>query len=234
MALSNNWLGFYAFKQPNSLNDSTSAGRNITTGGSGGSANIGDGHPDDCWNTGSSGFLQRTTTSDFTFPSNAPFSFCMFFKNPTGTTQRALFSKRGVSTQMEYSVLILTSRALEVKLFTNSSNFKTWTTASSVIPNTDTWHHIGISFDGTNIKVYLDAVEVGTTVTTNGTFTGMVTGTNPLVIGAQLTSNYLNGRVDSIGIRSSTTTLEEFQQLYNGGNGVNYPFGSTQGLMAFF
>lgn len=79
-----------------------------------------------------------------------------------------------------FEVNELSNRAIEIKLFSDSSNYVTYTSEVNVIPNKP--HSIVISYDATKLlnkmTVYISARETEITTTTTGTFTHMCRGTS--------------------------------------------------------
>ncbi len=73
----------------------------------------------------------------------------------------------------------------------------------------DTWHHVAGTYDGSNMRVYIDGVESGS-LSFNRTIT---TNNDPLGIGYSKISgnsdNYLAGKVDDVGIYNSALSAEE-------------------------
>lgn len=75
------------------------------------------------------------------------------------------------------------------------------------------WHHIAGTYDGTNLKLYLDGKEVASV---SSTF-GMVSGPNPVGIGADLTYDAQNpnvpatfkGIIDNVRIYNKALSLDE-------------------------
>lgn len=77
----------------------------------------------------------------------------------------------------------------------------------------DKWHHIAGTFDGTNLKLYLDGEEVASAASTFG----IVSGPNPVGIGADLTYDAQNpnvpatfkGVIDNVRIYDKALSKEE-------------------------
>lgn len=83
------------------------------------------------------------------------------------------------------------------------------------------WHQCAVTYDGTTIRTYVDAVAGGSAaeaLSTSGT---------ALFIGAQSAAVFnVNGSMDEIGIWNRVLTTSEISQLYNSGKGLQYPFNS--------
>lgn len=105
---------------------------------------------------------------------------------------------------------------VRVGVATDSATY-TWT------PSTTTWYHVAGTYDGTTMRLYVNATEVATASSTgNGTIDA---GYGPQfgfgVFGA---AEYMDGRVDETGLWSRALTGSEITELYNSGTGTTYPF----------
>lgn len=84
--------------------------------------------------------------------------------------------------------------------------------------STNTWYHVGFTYDGVDINAYINDVEVATT-----TYTGNFP-TGNLAIGQErsISGRYFDGEIDEVGIWNRALTSAEITQLYNGGTGITY------------
>ena len=94
---------------------------------------------------------------------------------------------------------------------------------SGIAPSIDTWYHVVLTFDGTTAKLYVDDVE-----TDSGTGAGTLSN-NDISIGRREGSNnqYINGKVDEVGIWDRALTSDEVSYLYAEGSPDSiqqYPF----------
>lgn len=102
---------------------------------------------------------------------------------------------------------------------------------------TGTWFHIVFTYAGTGTgtgKLYVNGVLQGTTLTSTAT-TG--TGIGPeFAIGLRKSdgSNPFSGKIDEFGFWGRELTAAEASDLYNGGNGLSYPFTARGNFIAFF
>jgi len=92
------------------------------------------------------------------------------------------------------------------------------------------WTHFVITYDGlkdyTHVKIYINS-ELHTTYDLSvGTYTGMSnTASDPISLGRWQTGDYLSGNLDEIGVwKNRVLTEAEVSTLYNGGDGLAYPF----------
>lgn len=82
------------------------------------------------------------------------------------------------------------------------------------------WHHFVFTYDGTNLKLYVDnGTAITGTNTGNGTIT-VVTGFELAIFNASYAPT--NGLVDEVGFWSRALTSAEVTELYNGGAGLSY------------
>lgn len=94
--------------------------------------------------------------------------------------------------------------------------------------NTNAWVMCTITYDGTNIKVYVN----GTLENTGASYSGNLTGSTGVIGANDGVGNNWTGSLDEIGIWSRTLTSTEITALYRSGNGIQYPFILTQILNA--
>lgn len=115
-------------------------------------------------------------------------------------------------------------RTVIIQYVTNGTTRISYTHSITV----NTWHHLAVSSDDTTAKLYYDGVYRGTGAA--GTIAGLTT-----QVGADgAGSNHLDGRVDSLyfwsrvltdgNVSINETAGGEIAELYNIGNGVDYPF----------
>jgi len=96
--------------------------------------------------------------------------------------------------------------------------------AATATLSTGTWYHIVCTYDGTNLKIYRNAVNDNT-----GTGTPNYTSAGNWNIGRGGDYNgfYSDCEVDEIGIWSRTLSASEVTELYNASNGLSYPLDVT-------
>ena len=87
-------------------------------------------------------------------------------------------------------------------------NIGGWQTLSFPYPARNTWHHIAATYDGANIKLYLD----GNLVATKAKTGAISTNTNILGIGNQTGGNeYFGGSVDELRLWNVARTAQQIQ-----------------------
>lgn len=87
-------------------------------------------------------------------------------------------------------------------------------------PTLNAWHFVAVRYDGVNISIRVDALAWENLAFTADIFNG----TGAFEIGRQAGVQYLNGRVDELGLWKVALTDAEVTELYNGGAGRTHPF----------
>lgn len=78
------------------------------------------------------------------------------------------------------------------------------------------WHHVGVTYDGTNLRIYVDGRQDSTTTKTlNTASTGLAVGTAPWNVGG----NFLAGSVDEVRMFTRVLAASEFAQIYGSTSG---------------
>lgn len=93
--------------------------------------------------------------------------------------------------------------------------------------STATWYFVVLTFDGTNIRLYLNASLDATSANTSA---NIVDGSGAIGRAFWASGNYFDGLVDEIGLWSRALSGSEITQLYNSGTGLQYPFGTAYSL----
>lgn len=87
-----------------------------------------------------------------------------------------------------------------------------------------TWYYIALTKSGTTATYYVNASSLGTGVAAASQFSS----TDPFRVGTRVAAgDFANGVLDEIGIWSRALSGAEITSLYNGGAGLQYPFGVT-------
>lgn len=132
---------------------------------------------------------------------------------------------RSGSTQRRNLFLNSNSGVLRVNVFDGSGN--TYNTSQTF--NTDTWYHVILTYGGSTIKVYVNNSEVLSQARTFSAQTDTQAGGFGLLCDRQNggSFNHFSGLVDEVGLWSRVITSNEVSELYNGGEGLSYPFTVT-------
>ena len=147
---------------------------------------------------------------------NVTFSFWMNNDNAFSTEQTAYILNEVSNTRSGIS-------RYETNLGMFIANSAASWDASSL--STGTWYHVVGTYDGANIKLYINADLKDTTAETTQTITGenFRLGTDRGIAG-----RYLHGDMDEIGIWNRSLSQAEITELYNDGDGLAYD--DTEGV----
>jgi hypothetical protein len=107
--------------------------------------------------------------------------------------------------------------AFQFELYDGSNNPGAYSTTT---PTTGTWYHVVGTYDGTNIKMYVNGKledSRATTVTPGTQTSSFVIGKN-----AMASNRYLDGKIDDVRIYNYALSLAQIQKIYNGGGSVNF------------
>lgn len=95
-----------------------------------------------------------------------------------------------------------------------------WQTAVTGTLSTGTWYHIAGSYDGTNIRIYVDSVLKDTTAHNPLTST-----TNDMIIGRHATNTaadrFWTGEIDEVRVYDRVLSLDEIKRHYAAGKYVH-------------
>jgi len=90
-----------------------------------------------------------------------------------------------------------------------------WVTAKQNL-NNGTWYHIVVTFDGTNLKFYLNKNNTDSDVLVGNITSNL----NKLLIGNEGWNNCFDGQIDNFRIYNRALTQAEINALYNNGDGI--------------
>lgn len=159
-----------------------------------------------------------------------PFSISMWMYRDSSGTADTLIAKQNQSFNEEYFVYFSAGgTTLNVRLCTSVGNNSEKLSVVSV--STGAWHHIVITYDGSEdisgVKIYVDgALDTGATNSGTG-FTGFKNTIEALRIGSRRVSNssnnWFDGKLDEIGVwNGRVLNSTEVADIYNAGNGIPY------------
>jgi hypothetical protein len=96
--------------------------------------------------------------------------------------------------------------------------------------STNTWYHIGFTYDGSSlasgVKLYINGAAVVADTILEDSLTSTIVSTAALFIGARFSTlaAQFEGRIDETGVWGRALAGGEITTLYNGGSGITYPF----------
>lgn len=161
---------------------------------------------------GSSSYLSFGTTSTLN-PLNISIS-CWFNSSSIATAQTIISRDTTASIGLDrcYSIYIYSSKLI-CELFSSST---VASITGSTTLSSNTWYFVTITYDGVNVKMYLNGVSDATPISTSiSLFTASVN----TEIGKRASSQYFNGLVDEVGFWNRALTATEVGILYAGGLG---------------
>jgi len=117
-----------------------------------------------------------------------------------------------------------TTTQLQMQGRRSDAGFIACATTSSL--GTGTWKHIVFTRNGTTMAIYINGVSDTLTGVTSSSL-DFAYSTDDLWIGQRNGGLRFNGSLDEIGLWSRALTSTEVTSLYNGGSGLQYPFGAS-------
>lgn len=137
---------------------------------------------------------------------------------------------RGILYKANSVFEIYTDSAGRILVFiANNSAFHNAVT-SPAYTDWDTWHHIAATYDGANVRIYRDGVQVAI----SGAETGnLSSSTNTFFIGVLHSGALWRGSMDDVRLYSRALSANDIQALYNAGNGYTCisPDGKTGSIV---
>ena len=138
---------------------------------------------------------------------------------PQSITNFMICSKTQGSSNREY-MLRLSSGRVQLLLYDGSfSNYLQLIQTASL--SADTWHHIIVTYDGsevhTGLALYIDGASEAATTSLSGTYNGQNNTTGPLEIGRWTIGGHATGLIDEFIIHSKELSSAEVATRYNAG-----------------
>jgi hypothetical protein len=217
MALTDNCLAYWTLD--NTLTDATGNGNTLTNNGA---TYTTSGKINGAYNfDGNNDYLSRNS-----FLSGQSFSFSVWVKFDT------LAESTGINSIIGYRIdtgnfnwkFITVSNAGVATFYIRAGAGTLYAVTGTTTITTGNWFHIVGTFDGTVGKLYINNNLEDTETGTPGTF-----GATGIAIGTQLgrLTDYTDGIIDEVGVWTRALTAAEVTELYNSGNGLQYPFSSV-------
>lgn len=156
------------------------------------------------------------------------FTIAGWFNLTTKSAAMAMVSKWNTSSEREYELLYFnTPDRFLFQVSTSGTGTAATATANNLgSPSTGTWYFIVCEHDSTANEIRIQ-VNDGTADATAHSG-GVRDGTSDFRIGARSTAGvYFNGLIDEVGFWKRLLTSDEKTRLYNGGNGLAYPFSTA-------
>jgi hypothetical protein len=223
MALADNLVSYWKLDE-SSGNASDSVGSNTLTNNNTttyGAAKINNG----AIFNGSNQYLNSATITPFT---NA--YTVNYWVNPddSDTSNQTSFSIRPSSGNANIIQVegLSTSKLRCIMYSSNGTSYKDYRT--SVALTAGTWYMITLTWDGTTWTIYTNGTADSSITKTTDNSVTLTSTSRTLRLGAETgSSNFFDGNLDEVGVWSSALSSTEVTELYNSGNGKQYPFSTT-------
>ena len=141
---------------------------------------------------GDSDYISVPDSDDWHFNGN---NFTIDFRLRFNAIQTCILAQQWSGTGRSFE-LFFASNALYFEWSTNGTSVS-GSENVSWSPSVDTWYHIAVTRDGTNLKFFVDGTQVGTTKSISG---NLFNSSEDLVIGADGASNFVCGWIDELRI----------------------------------
>jgi hypothetical protein len=180
---------------------------------------------------GSNAYVQLGDVMDV---GTSSWSYSYWFNSPNAAANQMVFSKALAGSSIGRVWSSVENNRVSFNFQADSSNIITTQMAASNIAN-NTWYHVVLVLDRTDkLKMYINGalypitVFTGTNNLTPYTSTNYNT-THPFRIGAYTSGDnttpivFFNGQIDAFNAWNRVLTQSEITELYNSGNGKQYP-----------
>ena len=147
-----------------------------------------------------------------------------------GAGEQAIVSKwfNSGSNAKAYDFRILDSGKVRLNLDIDGTTEKCGTTTTV---SSDVWYHVVATYDGTNIKMYLNG-DLENTCSVSGSISSTDA---PLIIGMEdgVTGAEFDGTIDAVGLWSDALTADEVEDIFWGGDYIKPIVNASGGGYAF-
>ena len=220
MALIDNLYAYWKFDESSgNASDATGNGYTLTNNNTVGFAAGKIGNCADFGTTNTTKYFSNTNVKNpSTYNTGLSFSFWVYF-NTIPSSDFDVFTTQDTSWS---GCFIRVHSAVSTDFrFGNGITSDGGTTNVTTSFSSGTWYHIVMTHSATANTYYINGSQVAqrtSNVTLSGGGTGLSIGTNYALV------NYASTRHDETGVWTRELSSAEVTQLYNGGNGLAYPF----------
>lgn len=227
MALTNNLVAYY--KLDGNSNDSVGSNNGTDTSITYSTGKI-----------SNAAFFNATTDkiicgdTPFDFERTQAFSISLWIKiNSTSVNRFPITKQEASGNYRGFSLWHTTTNVLNFALVSTGTN--KCEIQSPTITDTTNWMHVVVTYDGSSstngMAIWVNNSEQSKGVVSNNLTTSILNDVQ-LEIGNRNAAFNFDGGIDEIGVWSRNINSTEISQLYNGGNGLPYPYGTAYNLTA--
>lgn len=177
-----------------------------TCPGAGGAGRYGNG----LFFDGLNDFIELQFTDGFDFSNGAFAQAAWIYPTPDDNGDKGIMGKSGTPAQYPPTLSVIDQTALSGG-FGDGTNWNSFTTGP--VLTTDAWNHVAATYDGTTYRVYVDAIEVYSTVDWAGATPYPNTGLN---IGRKGIGTNFDGGLDEIAIFAEALDATAIAELMAG------------------
>jgi hypothetical protein len=172
---------------------------------------------------GSNDYVQSTYSTALNITTNLTMELWIYPTKNSGTQN--VISKSSSSQNVSY-IFPRTDDGWNTFSAYFTFNGTGWTIVNTPYTSLNSWHHVAMTYDGSNVRIYMD----GTLVKTQAASGSITTNTNPLYIGNQNGyPEFYGGSVDEVRIWNVVRSQAQIQANMN-----NELTGSESGLVAYY
>ena len=219
MALGDNLVAYWTFD--GNANDSVGSDNGSVTGATNTTGLINNGYSFD----GSGDYLYNTSVPEFEM---AAFSLMAWVKPDTSAASCYILNFGKPINSPYYGWVVSLSASNAISFFSGKSGGYNNITTTGVLTD-NVWNMVIITFSGTEARIYINDNAVETTgslgaISYNSSYRKFNIGR---IIDYTPAPYWMDGMIDEVGIWNRVLTADEVEELYNSGDGLQYPFGGA-------
>ncbi len=158
---------------------------------------------------GTNDYVNLGNPSQLSFPGTAPFTFSAWVKLSSTSSNRNILSKYNGGVLGHYNFSIGSGRVFALR------EVPPYSVTGSTVLQVNTWYHVATVYDGTDLKVFVNGVEDGST-----NIPGSIGNTSTDVyVGASQSSNspsdFMEGIIDELRVWNVARTANQLQNDMN-------------------
>lgn len=156
-----------------------------------------------------------TITNHADFNVAGSFSISAWIKHTSSPGYATVLMKGGSGGDASYSYALQVDTSKSTALLWQTAGAPHMTIQNTATVNDGNWHHLCMTYDGTTLRLYVDAGTPATTTTKSGSWNN---GTSNLGIGGRPGGvGFLTGSLDDVAFFNRVLTDAEVLSIYSGG-----------------